>query len=96
MRARWADPAGGFGGDIARSAYDPDHAYALPVREGYPYLLREADAIRASGVRFVDATELFVDETETVYRDMCCHFNEAGKQRLAALVAHEALDALGL
>ena len=79
-----------------RTAFDADHAYREPVEQGYPHLLRASNGIREAGVAFVDATQLFEEEQESVYRDDCCHFNAAGKERLARLAAQHALNVLGL
>ena len=63
-----------------------DSAYRVPVEKGYPYLLKEAERLRTEGVHFTELSGLFKDETQTVYKDSCCHFNEYGYKRLGEAV----------
>lgn len=63
------------------------------VRRGYP-LLREAGAeLRARGVLFIDASDLFAHEAQTRYRDPC-HFDRRGCEMLAERIAPAFLAGL--
>jgi hypothetical protein len=61
------------------------------VEAGYPHLRDRGDGLRRGGVAFHDLTMAFAAESETIYRDACCHYNERGNvllaQQIAALVA---------
>jgi len=74
-----------------RAVAGPGTPYRAAVEAGYPALLREAEALRAADAPFVDLTGVFADEPATLYRDRCCHLNDAGYALLAAAVA-EAVD----
>jgi hypothetical protein len=69
--------------------YRPDTAFGPAYRATYPCFRREMDALSANGEWLLDASMLFERETETVYSDWCCHFNEYGLRRLAAAIAGE-------
>jgi hypothetical protein len=63
----------------------------VAARLGYPLLIESGGELTRDGVDFHDATEIFSNETRTVYSDACCHLNELGKETLAGFVAAEAL-----
>ncbi|TAJ24078.1 MAG: hypothetical protein EPO68_02075 [Planctomycetota bacterium] len=63
---------------------DPDWQEA--VRNGYPKLRELGRALRARGIRFLDASMLFADVHEDLYYD-ACHFSTPGNERLAAAIA---------
>lgn len=54
------------------------HPYANAARSGYPYLIAQGALLKRSGVPFHDLTMMFKDNSEVLYRDACCHFNEKG------------------
>jgi hypothetical protein len=64
------------------------------VRRGYPVLQERGAALRALGVDFQDETGLFRDHPETLYRDLCCHYNLAGNEILAEAIAQRIADQL--
>lgn len=73
------------------SAYYADSTYREAVAQGYP-LLRELGSRAASaGEHFVDLTQVFADQPQTLYVDWCCHVNREGYEivarRLAASIA---------
>jgi len=72
-------------------AFTEDHPYRAGVEEGYPRLVRAGVELREHGVRFVDLTRVFADETASLYVDDCCHFNETGNLLIADRVARELL-----
>jgi len=52
----------------------------------YNEYLARTDALRSHGVAFLDATGVFMGKA-AFYNDDCCHFNPAGNQVLARLIA---------
>jgi hypothetical protein len=67
--------------------YQPDHPYRFGAMNGYPYLLRGCEELRAAGVTATDLTKLFRDTRETTYMDTCCHLNELGNRMLSKQIA---------
>jgi len=65
-----------------------------PIKAGYDQLREHGAALGAAGVPFLDATRVFEGVGETLYTDFC-HFNEAGNQLLAELVAQRVVYELG-
>jgi hypothetical protein len=61
------------------------------VEFGYPKLIEAGAELQAEGVVFLDATDIFRDVKETLYLD-ACHFNVAGQEMLADLVAESFLQ----
>jgi len=61
-----------------RKAYLPDHRYGKHVPGGYAALLQQASYLKDQGVTFHDLSMIFVDNSETLYEDTCCHFNGNG------------------
>ena len=61
---------------------------------GYPLLLEGGRRLSDQGIDFVDATRLFDDVTETVYRDGDCHYTWFGKRMFAEEVAQQVATAL--
>jgi hypothetical protein len=59
--------------------------WLVGVREGYPRLRAAGEQLRASGVRFVDASRVFEDVEEPLYRDRC-HLNLRGNVLLGAAI----------
>jgi hypothetical protein len=60
------------------------------VHIGYPLMRKLGAVLAKQGVDFVDATQIFADETGDIYFD-CCHFGPQGNQILAKKVATELL-----
>jgi len=58
-------------------------------------LSRRGAILRDNGINFVDLTDIFADESRTVYSDICCHVNELGADLIAERVAREILAAQG-
>jgi len=61
--------------------------YAAAVRTAYPRLVAAGAELTAAGVHFFDATSVFADIDETLYRDDCCHFNALGNDILGSAIA---------
>ncbi len=68
-------------------AYRAGHPYRRAVEQGYPQLVREGRWLHRQGVGFHDLTLLFAGRPETLYRDHCCHVNDAGNELVLAAVA---------
>ncbi len=66
-----------------KSVYFPDAAHADPVQTGYPILIKAGLELNEMGVQFVDLTGIFKNETDTLYKDSCCHYNQIGNDILA-------------
>lgn len=76
------------------TAFAPETPYAVAARQGYPALLAQGQKLVATGVPFVDATQLFKDHAGPVYLDACCHLNDTGNDLLAAFITQKALAGL--
>ena len=63
--------------------------YRVPAEAGYPYLIRAGRRLRERGVRFRDLSMLFEKETQTVYKDSCCHLNSYGYARLGEVIGED-------
>ncbi|MBF0201249.1 MAG: hypothetical protein HQK66_08040 [Desulfamplus sp.] len=59
-------------------AYDLHHPYRDGVLKGYPYLRSQGRILIDKGVRFRDLTDIFKNNSDTLYKDTCCHLNEIG------------------
>ena len=64
------------------------------VKRGYPLMIEEGRKLRPHGVDFHDLTQLFTDQTHTIYSDYFCHYNQTGNDLLAAAVARLLLDSM--
>lgn len=73
------------------TAYAPDESLSRAARETYPMLRARGESLGASGVRFHDATRIYSDVDETLYRDTCCHLNQRGNQILASFIVDRIL-----
>jgi hypothetical protein len=72
--------------------YNPSVRYYKPsARLGYPFLIEAGASLLEQGVRFVDLTMIFSDVRETIYRDACCHYNQAGNEIVAERISLEII-----
>jgi hypothetical protein len=62
--------------------------FAKAVRRGYPFLMEAGQSLKNSGIQFEDLTALFKKETQTIYKDFCCHYNQYGNDLLATEIAN--------
>jgi hypothetical protein len=53
---------------------------------GYPILIEQGKKLLEKDVNFFDATMAFAQERQTVYIDVCCHYNDRGKELLAKFI----------
>jgi hypothetical protein len=66
-----------------RSAYLTKANISQAALIGYPILIQQGRKLLAKNIKFFDATMVFAKEKETVYIDICCHYNDLGKELLA-------------
>lgn len=62
--------------------------FAEAVRKGYPFLLEAGERLKNSGIQFENLTAIFKKETQTIYKDFCCHYNQKGNDILATQIAN--------
>ena len=67
-----------------RMAYSERAEISQSALIGYPILIKQGRKLLERNIKFFDATMVFAKEKETVYIDICCHYNERGKEVLAA------------
>jgi hypothetical protein len=77
--------------EIAGSTVDP--VKIAGIAHLYDPMRAAGKRLRARGVAFCDATQVFRDHPEDIYSDYC-HFKERGNALLAAAVAKALLEAL--
>ncbi|MFZ5451524.1 MAG: hypothetical protein ACOZF2_06605 [Thermodesulfobacteriota bacterium] len=65
-----------------RIAYNEKHIYRRPVIIGYPLLIARGKTLVKNQVNFFDATMIFANIGDTIYKDDCCHINNKGYQIL--------------
>jgi hypothetical protein len=56
---------------------------AESIQLGYPLLIKAGGELKEAGVQFMDLTGIFKNETDTLYKDFCCHYNQIGNEILA-------------
>jgi hypothetical protein len=72
-----------------RIAISWGNGLAGQVRNYYPRMIAEGEALTKEGVDFVSAADIFDDVSDTIYTDECCHFNVEGNLLLGKfIVAH--------
>jgi hypothetical protein len=81
-----------MGDEERRVAFLESTVVKAPVEQGYPLLRKEGATLPTLGVRYRDLTQLFAGRTEVLYRDNCCHVNQAGNEVLAEAVAGALLE----
>jgi len=76
-----------------QNAYSPpNYWYRQGAEKGYPLLFTAGETLREAGVNFSDATKVFREDKETIYKDTCCHYNQRGNKLLAAHMARVIAD----
>ena len=76
------------------NAYEPDGPIGTTMAKGYPLLTGFNQDLQRQGVNYFDLTGIFVDHSETLYRDSCCHLNDRGNELLAAEMVRRLEPAL--
>lgn len=69
-----------------------DQEYGNAIAGGYPKLIAAGEKLRSEGIGFHDLTQLFAKETETIYCDCFCHYNQRGNDLLGTAVADRVID----
>ncbi len=72
-----------------RIAYSEEVPISKSALIGYPILLQQGRKLLEKNIKFFDATKVFAKEKETVYIDICCHYNQRGKEILAAYIVDQ-------
>jgi hypothetical protein len=72
--------------------YRENHPYKRGVLNGYPNLIKRGDILKGKGVNFYDLTMIFKNNTETLYKDDCCHFNKKGCKLLADYIVSKIVN----
>ena len=68
--------------------------YVRVTRIGYADMVSQIEQMKSHGVPVFNATSIFDDVHEEVYRDVCCHLTDEGLLLLARFVADRARDAI--
>lgn len=76
-----------FSAEEREIAINEDSPYREPIESGYQNIPDMVKRMRQSGVNAVSAVDIFDNVSEPVYSDSCCHYNQAGNEMLADLVA---------
>jgi len=66
------------------TAYLEKDKFSQSALTGYPILIKQGRKLLEKNMKFFDATMAFAKEKKTVYIDSCCHYNQRGKEVLAA------------
>ncbi len=66
----------------AKTALNDASPFKPWVIAGYPLLRQAGDRLKASGVRFMDLSQIFEKTQETTYIDNCCHLTPNGYELL--------------
>ena len=74
------------------SAYSSNSWKEENWRESYPLLLRIGNELRKQNIDYFDLTQIFSNNHETLYRDICCHFNRRGRELLADAMLRRILE----
>jgi hypothetical protein len=66
-----------------KKVWDAKGIFGRHVTTGYPLLQEAGSRLRDEGVRFVDLTRVFENESRSIYIDDCCHVNDYGNHLMA-------------
>ncbi len=75
----------------AKHAVDAGSDFSKAVSEGYPLLQERGLRLQAEGIEFVDLTQVYADQPQTLYVDWCCHVNREGYEIIAHKLVVELL-----
>ena len=78
------------------SAVDETHHRNEYVDLIYPKMRAASSQFESEEVHFYDMTQIFSEVRETVYRDVCCHLNDVGKDALASAIVSNISETLTL
>lgn len=70
------------------------HAYKYKeaVEKTYPLFIVLGKKLTEEGVNFYDLTYLFKNTLDTIYIDVCCHYNQDGNDMLAKEIAKQIIN----
>jgi hypothetical protein len=69
-----------------RIAYLENHPYKPGVEAGYPFLIKEGNALQTHGINFHDLTMIFAHNDNLLYKDQCCHLNAEGYNMIGSAI----------
>ena len=69
-----------------QTAYSETFDTGKSAIAGYPMLIEQGKRLAEEHINFFDATQVFAQERQTVYIDVCCHYNDLGKELLARFI----------
>jgi hypothetical protein len=75
-------------------AFQEGFGLVRTIPRGYPLLRQAGEELRAHGVAFRDASGVFRDHSETLYIDICCHYNRPGIDLVIADIADGVAELL--
>ena len=64
------------------TAWAPQRPWSRAATSGYSFLRSAGRELVADGVDFHDLSLIFQNHQETIYRDVCCHYNQRGYEIL--------------
>ncbi|NNC98981.1 MAG: hypothetical protein HKN85_02240 [Gammaproteobacteria bacterium] len=70
----------------------PNHPYSRSATASYPLLVEAGEDLKLNGLNFLDLTSIFNDNDEVLYRDGCCHLNEAGYDYIVEAIGNGITD----
>ena len=83
-----------FSVDEKKIAFDEKSQYKEGTIKGYPKLLAKVSSLQAAGVKVFNAVNVFDETRDIVYRDDCCHYNDAGNEVLSRYIGQSIVTVL--
>ena len=68
------------------TAWAPQRPWSRAATSGYSFLQSAGQELVADGVDFHDLSLIFQSHQETIYSDICCHYNERGYKILGRMI----------
>ena len=79
--------------DAEKKLVDKDKGDGIVARTMYPLMRDRLELIQQRGdIHIFDLTQIYVDLTETLYIDSCCHVNTRGYQLIADAIAGQIIS----
>lgn len=83
-----------FSADEKKIAFDGNSQYREGTTKGYPKLLAKVSSLQAARVKVFNAVNVFDETRDIVYRDNCCHYNDAGNEVFSRFIGQSIVTAL--
>jgi hypothetical protein len=83
-----------FSAEEAKIAFLENSIFKEPSIKGYPRLLARIDSVREAGVTLFNAVNVFDETKGTVYKDRCCHYNDAGNEIFSRYISQNLVTVL--